>query len=85
MWIDVAECPSDPGTILLTADTLRIVEGFIEVKPLGPVPVSVEGLKTEASNIPKIRDMLASKPSGSPFKATVLRAGKIIELTGRVP
>jgi class 3 adenylate cyclase/tetratricopeptide (TPR) repeat protein len=28
-----------PGTILLTADTLRLVEGYLEAKPLGPVPV----------------------------------------------
>ena len=27
------------GTTLLTADTLRLVEGFVAVKPLGPVPV----------------------------------------------
>ncbi len=28
-----------PGTIRLTAETLRLAEGYIEVKPLGPVPV----------------------------------------------
>ena len=28
-----------PGTIRLTGDTLRLAEGFVEVKPLGPVPV----------------------------------------------
>ncbi len=28
-----------PGTIRLTADTLRLAEGFVEVTPLGPVPV----------------------------------------------
>jgi class 3 adenylate cyclase/tetratricopeptide (TPR) repeat protein len=28
-----------PGSIRLTADTLRLVEGYIEVVPLGPVPV----------------------------------------------
>jgi class 3 adenylate cyclase/tetratricopeptide (TPR) repeat protein len=28
-----------PGSILITADTLRLVEGYIEVTPLGPVPV----------------------------------------------
>jgi class 3 adenylate cyclase len=28
-----------PGTALLTADMLRLVEGYVEVKPLGPVPV----------------------------------------------
>jgi class 3 adenylate cyclase len=28
-----------PGTTLLTADTLHLVEGYVEVTPLGPVPV----------------------------------------------
>ncbi len=31
-----------PGSILLTADTLKLAEGYVEVKPLGPV--SVKGL-----------------------------------------
>ena len=30
---------ADPGTTLLTGNTLRLAEGFIEVEPLGPVPV----------------------------------------------
>jgi class 3 adenylate cyclase/tetratricopeptide (TPR) repeat protein len=28
-----------PGTSLITAHTLRLAEGYVEVKPLGPVPV----------------------------------------------
>src|SRR4030095_11561034 len=28
-----------PGTILLTAATLRLVEGLVQVNPLGPMPV----------------------------------------------
>jgi class 3 adenylate cyclase len=28
-----------PGSILLTAETLALAEGYVEVKPLGPVPV----------------------------------------------
>ena len=28
-----------PGTILITSDTLRLAEGYVEVRPLGPVPV----------------------------------------------
>lgn len=28
-----------PGTTLLTRDTLRLAEGYVEVRPLGPVPV----------------------------------------------
>ena len=30
---------ASPGTTFLTADTLRLAEGYIEVKPLGPMPV----------------------------------------------
>jgi class 3 adenylate cyclase/tetratricopeptide (TPR) repeat protein len=30
---------ASPGSILLTASTLDLVEGFVAVKPLGPVPV----------------------------------------------
>src|SRR4030095_8537413 len=28
-----------PGSVLLTAATLRLVEGMVQVNPLGPVPV----------------------------------------------
>jgi hypothetical protein len=28
-----------PGTIRLTAETLRLAEGFVQVRPLGPIPV----------------------------------------------
>lgn len=34
---------ADPGTTLLSGDTLRLVEGYVEVKSLGSVPV--KGLK----------------------------------------
>ena len=30
---------ASPGSILLTAATLALVEGYVAVKPLGPVPV----------------------------------------------
>lgn len=30
---------ADPGSILLTANTLRLAEGYVEVRPLGPIPV----------------------------------------------
>jgi serine protease Do len=50
----------------------------------GDIILSVEGIKTEATNLAKIRDLLSSKPVGSPFKVTVLRAGKVLELPGKV-
>src|SRR2546422_8085414 len=30
---------ADPGAILITADTLELAEGYVDVTPLGPVPV----------------------------------------------
>jgi len=50
----------------------------------GDIILAVEGLKAEAANLTKIRDLLASKPAGSPFKVTVLRAGKVLDVTGKV-
>jgi len=50
----------------------------------GDIILAVEDLKAEAANLTKIRDLLASKPAGSPFKVTVLRAGKVLDVTGKV-
>jgi class 3 adenylate cyclase/tetratricopeptide (TPR) repeat protein len=36
-----------PGTIRLTADTLRLAEGYVEVKALGPIPVKGLGEPVE--------------------------------------
>jgi class 3 adenylate cyclase/tetratricopeptide (TPR) repeat protein len=36
-----------PGSIRLTADTLRLAEGYVEVKALGPVPVKGLGAPVE--------------------------------------
>jgi class 3 adenylate cyclase/tetratricopeptide (TPR) repeat protein len=33
-----------PGSVLITAEVMKLVEGYVEVKPLGPV--SVKGLRT---------------------------------------
>src|SRR5262249_57483403 len=30
---------ADPGAIVITSETLALVEGYVEVKSLGPVPV----------------------------------------------
>ena len=52
----------------------------------GDIILSVEGISAgSAANLAKIRDLLASKPSGDAFKVTALRAGRTLELTGRLP
>jgi len=50
----------------------------------GDIILSVDGVSASAPNMAKIRDALNSRPPGSEFKTTILRAGQILELTGRV-
>ena len=40
-----------PASILITADTLRLAEGYVEVKPLGPVNVKGLGLPVEVYEV----------------------------------
>src|SRR5262250_3388248 len=74
-----------PGEQLgLRGATMLVNLGGSEVPLGGDILLTVEGIKAEAANLTKIRDALSSKPAGSPYKVTVLRAGKVLELTGRV-
>jgi len=50
----------------------------------GDIVLAVEGIKAESVNLAKIRDLLSSRPAGSPYKVTVLRAGKVLELQGKI-
>src|SRR5262245_51019205 len=56
-----------PGTIRLTADTLRLAEGYIEVKPLGSVPV--KGLEAPID----VYEMVGTGPRRSRFHAAAAR------------
>jgi S1-C subfamily serine protease len=68
----------------LRAATMIANLGGDQVPLGGDIILSVESVKAEAVNLTKIRDLLASKPAGSPFKVTVLRAGRVLDLTGKV-
>jgi Adenylate and Guanylate cyclase catalytic domain/AAA ATPase domain len=68
-----------PGTTLLTADTLRLVEGYVEVTPLGPVPV--KGLAEPI----EVYELLRAGPVRSRLQAAVARGltrfvGRDVEL-----
>ena len=56
-----------PGTIRLTGDTLRLAEGYIEVKPLGPVPV--KGLEQPV----EVYEMVGAGPRRSRLHAAAAR------------
>ena len=52
----------------------------------GDILLTLEGMKVgSAADLMKIRDVLSRLRPGDPLKATVLRAGKVIELVGKVP
>jgi hypothetical protein len=68
-----------PGTALLTAATLRLVEGYVEVTPLGPVPV--KGLPEPV----EVYELLRAGPVRSRLQAAVARGltrfvGRDVEL-----
>ncbi|MBI4588280.1 MAG: AAA family ATPase [Candidatus Rokubacteria bacterium] len=56
-----------PGTILLTAETLRLAEGFVQVRPLGPVPV--KGLETPI----EVYEITGAGPARSRLQAAAAR------------
>src|SRR5215470_1297246 len=56
-----------PGTALMTKDTLRLAEGYIEVRPLGPVPV--RGL----AELVEVFELLRSEQVHSRLEASVAR------------
>jgi len=62
----------------------RIVTlGGKEIALGGDIILSAEGIPVVSEdNIENIRNRLAAVPLGSPFKVSVLRAGKVLELTG---
>jgi S1-C subfamily serine protease len=66
------------GTTTITIDGEPLVVG-------GDIILSVEGIEVTRGNLMKIREALNQLRSGDAFKATVLRAGRVLELSGRVP
>ena len=51
----------------------------------GDIILNVAGIEVTGANMAKIRDALNQLRSGEPFNVTVLRAGQLLELNGRVP
>src|SRR5215475_6950983 len=56
-----------PGSVLVTGDTLRLAEGYVQVRPLGSLPV--KGLETPAP----VYELTGTVPARSRFQATTAR------------
>ncbi|MEX2220460.1 MAG: AAA family ATPase [Candidatus Rokuibacteriota bacterium] len=70
---------ASPGAILMTSDTLRLVEGFVEVRALGPTPI--RGLTAPV----EVFELLGSGPTRTRLQAAAARGltrfvGREIEL-----
>jgi S1-C subfamily serine protease len=50
----------------------------------GDIILSVEGLAATPANLTKVRDTLGRLPPGGTYKMTILRAGQVLELTGKL-
>ena len=55
------------GSILMTADTLRLAEGYVQVKPLGPVPIKGLGALAE------VYELTGAGPARTRFQAAAAR------------
>ena len=58
---------ANPGSVLATADTLRLAEGYVGVKPLGPVPV--KGL----ANLVEVGEVTEAGPARNRLQASARR------------
>ena len=66
------------GTTTITIDGAQLVAG-------GDIVLSVQGITLKgAADLAKIRGLVNALKPGETYKATVLRAGRVLELTGRV-
>jgi len=51
----------------------------------GDIVMTVNGIPATPPNAAKIKETLSQLPPGGEFKVTVLRAGQVLELTGKAP
>jgi len=51
----------------------------------GDIILTVNGIAAATQNLAKIRDSMSALAPGAEFKATILRAGQVLELTGKAP
>jgi serine protease Do len=75
-----------PGDhIGLRGSTMIVPIAGQEVPVGGDIIMSVNGISAAAANLGKIRDSMGALPPGGTSKVTILRAGQVLELTGKAP
>ena len=75
-----------PGDqIGLRGSTMLVPIAGQEIPLGGDIIMTVNGISASGANLVKIRESMSTLPPGGTFKVSVLRAGQIVELTGKTP
>jgi len=75
-----------PGDLIGLRGAKEIVNIGGEEVPLGgDIILSVDGIAMTNANVAKIRDQIGRQAPGTPYKVTILRAGQVLDLTGKAP
>jgi S1-C subfamily serine protease len=83
-WIIKSVAKGSPADEVGLRGATMIVTIAGEQVPLGgDIILSVQGVPFTAANAQKIRDTLNQMAPGAPITVTILRAGDVLELTGR--
>jgi serine protease Do len=69
----------------LRGATMIATLGGEQVPLGGDIILTIDGVPASAANLAKIRDAMSRTPPGGSFTLTILRAGRVLELTGRLP
>jgi S1-C subfamily serine protease len=83
-WIIKTVAQGSPADEMGLRGATTIVTIAGQQVPLGSdIVLAVDGVPFSTANAGKIRDALSRLAAGAPFKVTILRAGDVLELTGR--
>ena len=75
-----------PGEAIGLRGSTMLVDIAGQPVPLGgDIILSIDGIGVDTANIAKIRDHMNRVQSGDPYKITILRAGQVLELSGKAP
>ena len=75
-----------PGDLIGLRGSTMLVDIAGQQVPLGgDIVLSIDGIGVDTANIPRIRDHMNRLQSGNAYKITILRAGQVLELSGKAP
>ena len=75
-----------PGEAIGLRGSTMLVDIAGQQVPLGgDIVLSIDGIGIDTANIERIRDHMNRLQSGNAYKITILRAGQVLELSGKAP